>query len=346
MEIIEIQMAYPGTDLQVAALAVDLHTTELGILRTVAALLAYYHIRGGGVPAHELSVLKRLMYLSVLLVPAQIRKEILAVHKQLVPPEGKFGSVCGVMVHIAHLGLHETPAVGPALRECPEKGDPVLLSAGVRSAPAGITAYMQRNIIVIYNRNRHPAGKSVTVAASVAFLLNQVHLLSEDTAGDPPVLAPPGHRHSQTASAGKGIHYHRTLIGHDIARAGHPLHTHRLLEMTGLNGKMLAELIPEIHVLYLYFIVGEIQVKLGEPPVVKLGLDGESGPAYTHPVAETEHSVVLLQVLIDLGHKSVHRLRREIERCICVDTVVQPQMELAVPGPDVELAVLEIHTCF
>ena len=74
MKIVQVQMTDSCTQLQVAAPAVDLHTAELGILRTVVSLLSYYHIRGGGVPSHELGVLKRLMRLTVLLVSAQVRK--------------------------------------------------------------------------------------------------------------------------------------------------------------------------------------------------------------------------------------------------------------------------------
>ena len=48
MKIVQVQMTDSCTQLQIAAPAVDLHTAELGILRTVASLLAYYHIRGSG----------------------------------------------------------------------------------------------------------------------------------------------------------------------------------------------------------------------------------------------------------------------------------------------------------
>lgn len=108
--------------------------------------------------------------------------------------------------------------------------------------------------------------------------------------------------------------------------------------MPGLDGEMVVELVAEVHILYLHFVVCEIQVEFGEPFLEKFRLYGEACPAYAHPVAEAENPVILLQVLVQFGGKSLYGLCRDIEGGVRVYPVVEPQPEFAVMI-DVERAV-------
>ena len=68
--------------------------------------------------------------------------------------------------------------------------------------------------------------------------------------------------------------------------------------MSGLHGNMVVEAVAQVHVLNLHLVVGEIDVKLREPFLIERSLQGQSGPADTHTVVETELAVILLQIIV------------------------------------------------
>ena len=76
--------------------------------------------------------------------------------------------------------------------------------------------------------------------------------------------------------------------------------------MSCLYRKVVTEFVSEVHVLDFNFVICEVQVEFGEPSFEEFRLDGKSGAAYAHAVAETEYAVVLFQVLVDFGGEPVH----------------------------------------
>ena len=146
----------------------------------------------------------------------------------------------------------------------------------------------------------------------------------------------------QPAPSGKHLHGHGPLVEREVARAREPFHAHRLLEVPGLHGNVVVETVAQVHVLHLDFIVGEVQVELGKPLLIKRGLQGKARTADVRPVVEAEPAVVFLQVVVGFGTQPVHRRGGMIERNVGVNPVVQFQAEIIVFGGKIQFAFLEI----